>query len=108
MLGKAEPFGQVVIEGMAGRVPVIAAAAGGPAEVITDDVNGVLYPMGDQSALAAAMRRLADDPRDVSDWWRLRSQAWRPTVRTWWQRAWRTRTARCSREPGAREFAAKP
>ncbi len=58
-----EPFGQVVIEGMAGRVPVIAAAAGGPAEVITDDVNGVLYPMGDQSALEAAMRRLADDPQ---------------------------------------------
>jgi glycosyltransferase involved in cell wall biosynthesis len=57
-----EPFGQVILEGMAAGVPVVAADAGGPAELVNHDVNGVLYPMGDQSALAGAMRRLADDP----------------------------------------------
>jgi glycosyltransferase involved in cell wall biosynthesis len=57
-----EPFGQVILEGMAARVPVIAADAGGPAELIRHGVNGVLYPMGDQAALADAMRRLAGDP----------------------------------------------
>jgi glycosyltransferase involved in cell wall biosynthesis len=57
-----EPFGQVVLQGMSARVPVIAPNAGGPAELITHGVDGVLYPMGDQAALAAAMRALADDP----------------------------------------------
>ena len=56
-----EQFGQVVLEGMAARVPVVAAAAGGPAEIISHDYNGVLYPVGDRAALAAAMRQLATD-----------------------------------------------
>jgi glycosyltransferase involved in cell wall biosynthesis len=59
---RPEPFGQVVLEGMAASVPVIAAAAGGPAELITDGVDGVLTTPGDSAALAAAMRRLIDDP----------------------------------------------
>jgi len=58
-----EPFSQVIIEGMAAGVPVIAAAAGGPAEIITHDVNGVLYPMGDQPALAQVLRELGADPQ---------------------------------------------
>jgi glycosyltransferase involved in cell wall biosynthesis len=58
-----EPFGQVVLEGMAARVPVVAADAGGPAEIVRHDVNGVLYPMGDKTALASALDELAHDPR---------------------------------------------
>ena len=57
-----EPFGQVILEGMAAGVSVIAVDAGGPAELVRHDVNGLLYPMGDQTALACAMRTLADDP----------------------------------------------
>jgi glycosyltransferase involved in cell wall biosynthesis len=57
-----EPFGQVVIEGMAAGLPVIAAAAGGPAEVIEHGETGLLYPPGDVGALAAMLRRLAADP----------------------------------------------
>jgi glycosyltransferase involved in cell wall biosynthesis len=56
-----EPFGQVVVEGMAAGVPVIAANAGGPAEIVTDGVNGILTPPGEAWALAAAMRRVHDD-----------------------------------------------
>jgi glycosyltransferase involved in cell wall biosynthesis len=56
-----EPFGQVVVEGMAAGVPVIAANAGGPAEIITDSVNGILTAPGDVAALAAAMLRVHDD-----------------------------------------------
>lgn len=55
-----EPFGQVVVEGMAAGVPVIAADAGGPAEVITDGVDGLLVSPDDPDVLAGAMRRLAD------------------------------------------------
>jgi len=58
----AEPFGRVVIEGMAAGLPVVAAGAGGPAEVIADGVDGLLYPPGDADALAAAIARLAGDP----------------------------------------------
>ncbi len=57
-----EPFGQVVVEGMAVGLAVVAANAGGPAEVITDGVDGLLCPPGDADALADALRRLAADP----------------------------------------------
>jgi glycosyltransferase involved in cell wall biosynthesis len=57
-----EPFGQVVLEGMAAGVPVVAADTGGPAEIVQHDINGLLYPMGDRAALAAALRQLGSDP----------------------------------------------
>jgi glycosyltransferase involved in cell wall biosynthesis len=57
-----EPFGQVVLEGMAAGLPVIAAAAGGPAELITSGVDGILTRPGDVPELAAALRQLANDP----------------------------------------------
>lgn len=57
-----EPFGQVVVEGMAAGLAVIAAGEGGPAEIINDGTDGILYPMGDRGALATAMRELASSP----------------------------------------------
>jgi glycosyltransferase involved in cell wall biosynthesis len=56
-----EPFGLVVAEGMAAGVAVVAADAGGPAELITDGVDGRLYPPGDVDALAACLRMLGTD-----------------------------------------------
>jgi glycosyltransferase involved in cell wall biosynthesis len=58
----AEPFGQVVVEAMASGCAVIATDGGGPAEVITDGVDGLLVPMGDIEALAYALSTLATDP----------------------------------------------
>jgi glycosyltransferase involved in cell wall biosynthesis len=57
-----EPFGVVVVEGMALGKPVIAGAEGGPAEIIADGVNGLLAPYGDAAALATAILRYLDDP----------------------------------------------
>ncbi|HEU5003745.1 MAG TPA: glycosyltransferase family 4 protein [Actinomycetota bacterium] len=57
-----EPFGQVVVEGMAAGLPVVAAAAGGPKEVIEDGVTGLLFPPGDVDALSGVLLRLAGDP----------------------------------------------
>jgi glycosyltransferase involved in cell wall biosynthesis len=57
-----EPFGQVVVEGMAAGLAVVAADSGGPAEVIDHGVTGLLYPPGDAVALAQVLRTLVRDP----------------------------------------------
>ncbi len=56
-----EPFGQVIIEGMAAGKPVIATRGGGATEIIIDEVSGLLVLMKDPEALAAAMRKLLRD-----------------------------------------------
>jgi glycosyltransferase involved in cell wall biosynthesis len=53
-----EPFGQVILEGMAAGVPVIAAGAGGPAEILEHGRTGMLYEPNDGPALAGCMRSL--------------------------------------------------
>ncbi len=57
-----EPFGIVVVEAMALGKPVVAGAEGGPAEIVTDGVDGLLTPYGDAAALATAVARFLDDP----------------------------------------------
>jgi glycosyltransferase involved in cell wall biosynthesis len=56
-----EPFGQVVVEGLAAGVPVVASNSGGPAETITDEHDGLLVPPADEQALAGALQRLIAD-----------------------------------------------
>jgi len=53
-----EPFGQVIVEAMLAGIPVIASAGGGPGEILTDGVDGLLYPPGDVDALAEALQQL--------------------------------------------------
>ena len=53
-----EPFGQVITEAFAAGIPVIAADAGGPAELITSGVNGLLTRPGDVESLGLAMQQL--------------------------------------------------
>lgn len=56
-----EPFGQVLVEGMAAGVPVLATAGGGPSEIITDGTNGLLYPAGDVDRLGELLRLMSTD-----------------------------------------------
>ena len=58
---RAEPLGQNVLQYLAAGLPVVAADEGGPAEWITDGVNGLLVPPRDVAALAAALERLDAD-----------------------------------------------
>ncbi len=57
-----EPFGTVVLEGMAAGLAVIAADEGGPASMIADGQTGRLFASRELDSLAAAMRALRDDP----------------------------------------------
>lgn len=58
---KAEPFGRVLIEGMALEKPVIAYAAAGPLEIITHEQDGLLAVLEEKDSLAHAMRRTLQD-----------------------------------------------
>jgi len=57
-----EPLGNVVIEAWAQSLPVIAAASQGPRQLIDDGTDGLLVPIDDAAAMAAAIRRLLAEP----------------------------------------------
>ncbi len=57
-----EPFGRVIVEGMACAKAVIVSSAGGAAELVVDGQNAVAYPPGDDKALAARLIELLRDP----------------------------------------------
>ena len=59
MPSECEPFGIAYAEAGAAGVPSIATAVGGPETILGPD-GGVLVQPGDDAALLAAMRRLAD------------------------------------------------
>jgi 1,2-diacylglycerol 3-alpha-glucosyltransferase len=56
-----ETQGLVVVEAMAAGLPVVAVGTGGVAEVVGHEETGLLVPQ-DIDALAAAIRRMLDDP----------------------------------------------
>lgn len=56
-----EPFGLVIAEAMARGLPVIASHVGGPAEILTDGVDGLLVEPGNERALADAIQYLLID-----------------------------------------------
>ena len=57
-----DPLPGVVREGMSKGIAMIASNIGGNTDMISDGATGLLVPPGDVAALAAAMRRLIDDP----------------------------------------------
>lgn len=56
-----EPFGIVILEAWATGLPVVASRVGGIAELVRDEVDGLLAEPGNASAFAAAAKRLLDD-----------------------------------------------
>jgi glycogen(starch) synthase len=57
-----EPFGMVVLEGMLHGLPIVAASAGGPKEILQDGRTGLLFPPKDVGAFVQALLRLIEDP----------------------------------------------
>ncbi len=63
---RAEPFGRVIIEAFANRVPVVATGVGGIREIITDGRNGILISYKDNEQLQSAARDLLNN-RGLAD-----------------------------------------
>jgi glycosyltransferase involved in cell wall biosynthesis len=57
-----EPFGRSIIEAMAMGVCVLSTNVGGPAEIITDNEDGVLLPPRSPVVWADTVERLVEDP----------------------------------------------
>ena len=56
------PSAPCMLEAWAAGTPLVAAASQGPSALIEDGGNGLLVPVDDAPALAAAIRRLMADP----------------------------------------------
>jgi glycosyltransferase involved in cell wall biosynthesis len=56
-----EQFGQVLVEGMACGLPVIAVNNHGPATIVDDGETGLLVPPDDEAAMAEALVRIVGD-----------------------------------------------
>ncbi len=58
-----EPLGNVILEAWANNTPVIAADSHGPKELITNNENGILFPVGNVSILSDLIKSLALDEK---------------------------------------------
>lgn len=59
---RSDSFGLVLLEAWANGVPCVGYRAGGLADVIRHEQDGLLVPCGDVEALAEALAALASDP----------------------------------------------
>lgn len=60
-MSREEGMPNVVLEAMAAGVPVLSTPVASVPEIVRDDVNGFLFPFGDDEALAARLRDLMED-----------------------------------------------
>lgn len=63
---RQEPFGRVICEAMAARVPVVATESAGPATIIKQSVSGILVRDGEPQSLADEVLALLSNPERVS------------------------------------------
>jgi glycosyltransferase involved in cell wall biosynthesis len=59
---RPEPFGMVIIEGMAMRKPIVATRGGGPLDIVVENRTGLLVEMGNAEALGKAILTLLRKP----------------------------------------------
>ena len=63
-----EPFGQVIVQGLATGRPVVATGQGGPVEILRSAPVSPLYEAGDPDALADVIRTVREHFLAVGDW----------------------------------------
>jgi glycosyltransferase involved in cell wall biosynthesis len=59
---RVEPLGNVIIQCWAYGLPVVTAASIGPAALVRNEVDGLIVAVEDAEAVAAAARRILDEP----------------------------------------------
>lgn len=64
---QTESFGLSALEAMSCGVPVIASRAGGLPELVTDGLDGCLFPPGDVNSMAEAAIAILNDSRKMAD-----------------------------------------
>jgi glycosyltransferase involved in cell wall biosynthesis len=62
-----EGFGLTPLEGWLHDRPCIISSGIGASEIVTSGVNGLVFPAGDEEALAHAMERILADPAGADD-----------------------------------------
>jgi glycosyltransferase involved in cell wall biosynthesis len=72
----SEGFSLTTIQAMATALAVVATRSGGPEEIVTDGVDGILVPVGDPDAMARVLAELTAHPERQ----RALGQAGRETV----------------------------
>ena len=88
-----ETFGLAVLEAMAHGLPVVATTGHAHAELVEHGVNGLLVPVGDREALAAAAVDMLADPERArrwgeASWQRAQAHRWEQAIVPWIA-AWR-------------------
>jgi 2-polyprenyl-3-methyl-5-hydroxy-6-metoxy-1,4-benzoquinol methylase len=68
MPSRWEGFGLAAVEAMAAGLPVVASRCDGLAEVVENEVTGLLVPPGEVAPLAAAMERALSSPGEAAGW----------------------------------------
>lgn len=58
----SEGISNSLLEAMSSGLPVVATATGGNPEIVVDGESGLLFPVGDDGALARHLRRLQNEP----------------------------------------------
>jgi glycosyltransferase involved in cell wall biosynthesis len=72
-----------VLEAFASGLPVVSTNAGGVPAIVTDDVHGLLAPVGDADGIASAVARLIEEPGLAA---RLVTAAYKKTDGFVWER----------------------
>ena len=84
-----DTFGNVIIEAQAAGLPVIVSDVGGPKELVTAGVNGLITKARDVGELTAAIRRLVEDEtlrKQMGDAARrsVQDRSWPSAFRKFW------------------------
>jgi len=62
LCSESEGFSNAIVEYLRAGLPVVCSEVGGNPEAISDGVNGYVYPVGDVTAFAKVVCKLAGDP----------------------------------------------